>query len=459
MTLTDSRPRESDRDRDDDLRSEYERDADRLLYTSALRRLSGVTQVISPNDAYVHHDRLTHSLKVAQVAQTLAKSLGDRVEVDVVHAAALAHDIGHPPFGHAAEDELMGILDGRIDRLGAKKSIATISPILPDSFEGNAQSFRIVARTAARKWEERDHGLNLRYRTLAAILKYPWQRGDQPADYAGLANRKWGAYSSEAAELEHALGVAASAGVMGTHRSVEADVMDWADDVSYAVHDTEDFFRAGLIPLDVLKTNDRLWNDFLTYASHSIRNRRVQDWEFDNSIFDAVSVAVRDRLPRRAYSGDFDSREDLHLFGSDSIRALLRGITIGRSRDLEITIEQRTRVELLKKLTRFFVIEQPDLYFSQKGQRAIVRELFWDLWDMARASKLGGKSVPLPARLADYCDLALRSAHIDGYENSEQRLARATVDFICSLTDSQALNMRNQIRNGGQPPSSRVASI
>ncbi|MET4782421.1 dGTPase [Glaciihabitans sp. UYNi722] len=418
-----------------------------------------MTQVISPTDAYVHHDRLTHSLKVAQVSQALAKSLGERVDVDVVHAAALAHDIGHPPFGHAAEDELMGILDGRIDRFGAPISAEKISAILPDSFEGNAQSFRIVARTAARKWEERDHGLNLRYRTLAAILKYPWQRGQQPAEYSGLENRKWGAYHSESVELKLALEIAAATGVMGTHRSVEADIMDWADDVSYAVHDTEDFFRAGLIPLDALRTNDTLWDGFLTYASDSIRARRVQDWAFNKTIFDAVSVAVRDRLPRRPYLGDFESREDLHLFGSDSIRALLRGIAINSNGDLEISIEQRTRVELLKKLTRYFVIEQPDLYFSQKGQRAVVRELFWDLWDMAQASKLGRKSVPLPARFADYCDLALRSSSVDGYDSSPQRLARATVDFICSLTDGQALNMRNQIRNGGQPPNARVASI
>jgi dGTPase len=302
--------------------------------------------------------------------------------------------------------------------------------------------------------------MNLTFRTLAAVLKYPWKRGQEPAAYEALHNKKWGAYESEEAELDSALERAVADGVMGTYRSVEADIMDWADDVSYAVHDTEDFFRAGLIPLDVLRHNDEAWREFTTYAHDSIQNRRVQDWEFDETVFDALLEAIRDRLPSQPYEGDFTSREDLHRFGSDAIRSLLADITIGATGDLDITIEQRTRVEILKKLTRYYVIDQSDLLFVQRGQRHVIRELFWALFEMAVYARADLKtSNTLPRRFDDFCDLALRSGHRDGYSSTAERIARATTDFICSLTDAQASNMWRQLIGHQENPLSRVSSL
>lgn len=127
-----------------DDRQESQRDRDRLLYSSAFRRLAGVTQVIAPGEGHVFHNRLTHSLKVAQIARRLAErilskqsSLAEQlgVDPDVCEAAALAHDLGHPPFGHVAEKEL--------DRLVVEHG-------LMDGFEGNAQSFRIVNSLSVR---------------------------------------------------------------------------------------------------------------------------------------------------------------------------------------------------------------------------------------------------------------------------------------------------------------------
>lgn len=164
----------------------------------------------------------------------------------------------------------MGILNGEILEAGQRVERESATPILNDSFEGNAQSFRIVDRIAARKWAERGFGLNLTYRTLAAIQKYPWLKGQAPEQYKALTNSKWGAYRSESRHLEKSLEVAADDGVMGAHRSLEADIMDWADDISYAVHDTEDFFRAGIVPLDVLFNNTGAWDEFLEYARASI---------------------------------------------------------------------------------------------------------------------------------------------------------------------------------------------
>src|SRR5206468_13103492 len=134
---------------------EAERDHDRVLYTTALQRLAGITQIAAPEAGVTIHNRLTHTLKVAQVARRLAKQIGLSVDrQEVAAAAALAHDLGHPPFGHLAEVKL----NERAEGWGG--------------FEGNAQSFRIVNFLALRTGSYR--GLNLTRRTLSGILKYPW---------------------------------------------------------------------------------------------------------------------------------------------------------------------------------------------------------------------------------------------------------------------------------------------
>ena len=153
----------------DDQRSRSQRDRDRLLYSAAFRRLAGVTQVASPAEADIFHNRLTHTLKVAQVGRRLAEKLLKEqpdeadalggIDPEVVEAAGLAHDLGHPPFGHIAEETLENCLQKR--KVGG-------------GYEGNAQSFRIVTKLAAR-FEEED-GLDLTRATLSAILKYPWIR-------------------------------------------------------------------------------------------------------------------------------------------------------------------------------------------------------------------------------------------------------------------------------------------
>ncbi len=151
-------------------RTVAERDRDRILYTTALRRLAGVMQVVAPNEGHVVHNRLTHVLEVAQIARRLAerlirctsrkdiKAVGG-LSAEIAEAAAFAHDLGHPPFGHVAEEEL--------DALAVQAGS-------PDGFEGNAQSFRIVTKLATRRVKET--GLDLSRATLAAILKYPWLR-------------------------------------------------------------------------------------------------------------------------------------------------------------------------------------------------------------------------------------------------------------------------------------------
>lgn len=211
-------------------RTETQRDRDRILYSSAFNRLAGITQVASSAPGASFHNRLTHSFKVAQVARRLAERLKveeadvdlvQELDVDATEAAALGHDLGHPPFGHLAEEILAEVM---LDAGG---------------FEGNAQSFRIVCRLAMRDPEH--PGLNLTPVTLNGMLKYPWLAGEHPTD---PISRKCGAYWSDREQFRAAQGAST---VRPGRRTLEAELMDWSDDVTYAVHDLEDFYqrRAG----------------------------------------------------------------------------------------------------------------------------------------------------------------------------------------------------------------------
>ena len=216
-----------------DQRNPFQRDQDRILYSSAFRRLAGITQIVRAGEADVFHTRQQHTLKVAQVGRRLAEKIlqdhpGDpeiegNLHPEVVEAAALAHDLGHSPFGHVGEETLDRLVFDHGDSNG---------------FEGNAQTFRILTKLAVR-FSNVD-GLDLCRATLAACLKYPWLR-----DISKLSRtRKWGAYDVDAADFKFARAMHAE----HSQKTIEAQLMDWADDIAYSVHDLEDFHRCGAIP-------------------------------------------------------------------------------------------------------------------------------------------------------------------------------------------------------------------
>lgn len=362
LRIKESRPKPGDD------RTDFQHDRDIILYSTAFRRLSSITQVVSAETGHVFHNRLTHSLQVAQVGRRLAEKLVLKqsdliteygIEPDAVEAACLAHDLGHPPFGHLAESALNKL---------AGESI--------EGFEGNAQSFRIVAELAFRSDEY--NGLNLTYQTLRGLLKYPWTYPNRPSEKRG----KWGAYTSEAAAFAHA--VLHSGGPV--KRTPEAEIMDWADDLTYAIHDVEDFYRAGLMPLHLLRPAQKgsaplaersrfleyVWSKIASISELASTTQADLDEIFGELIFTFFKL-------QSLYEGTQRDRARLRSFTSQLVSRYINGLTLAppggnstvvRDKDLE------KEIAVLKQLTWFYVIEAPGLAVQQHAQRQIIKYLF-----------------------------------------------------------------------------------
>jgi dGTPase len=396
-------------------RSEAERDHDRVLYTTALQRLAGITQIAAPEAGVTIHNRLTHTLKVVQVARRLAKQIGLPVDrQEVAAAAALAHDLGHPPFGHLAEVKL----NKRAEPWGG--------------FEGNAQSFRIVNFLALRTDAYR--GLNLTRRTLNAILKYPWTQNLADPKKA----EKWGAYETERRAFDFA-----RTGSTVDERSLEAEIMDWSDDVTYAVHDLEDFFRLGLIPLDRLASSDDSERRRFTASFYEDRLKRTPLREK----FTAAKLSEHDLQAAIArlftdptapfglidpYRGGRRDRTNLRYQTSYLIGRFVNAAT-RNGETLDISREELAEVAVLKELAWFYVITDPSLSTIQRGQERVIDDLHNIFVEAAADPKGGANLFPLAQR-----ELLERIR----IPNEARRVA---TDFVAGLTEAMAYELHHRL--------------
>ena len=374
-------------------RGPFERDRARVLHTSALRRLAAKTQVVEVDAGDFPRTRLTHSLECAQIGRELGGALG--CDPDLVDAACLAHDLGHPPFGHNGEFALADVA----------------APC--GGFEGNAQSLRLLTRLEAKV---PGAGLNLTRATLDATLKYPW--------LAGPGLPKYGAYADDA-EVFGWIRLGAPAG----RRCLEAQVMDWADDVAYSVHDLEDGLHAGLITLRALADlTDRKAISELTADQYCAPGSVSPD---------ELAEVFEDLLALPCWPAGFD--------GGPAALAALKNLTselIGRlcgaahqatveasggqpltryAADLVVPRRQRLECALLKGVTAYYVMSRAGAAAAQARERELIMEL-------AAAVRTGA-----PGTL----DAALRP----GYEAAEADTGRlrVVVDQVATLTDTSAV--------------------
>lgn len=377
-------------------RTDFQRDRARVLHSSALRRLGGKTQVVvAGHDDFVRN-RLTHSLEVAQVGRDLAATLG--CDPDVVDTACLAHDLGHPPFGHNGEAALAAVMEGR------------------GGFEGNAQSLRLLTRLESKvlRPDGTSAGLNLTRASLDACIKYPWGEGERGS--------KYGYYADDAEVVSWVRD-----GVVGQRRCIEAQVMDLADDIAYSVHDVEDAIVSG-------------WLDPADLDSAEVVARvsaQVRDWYLPSVDDDEVSAALERVRGHDWFVRGFDgtraslaalkdmTSELVGRFCSASTAATLARSggrpVIRYADDLVVPTDTAVEIAALKGVAAVFVMTRDD---RQDGYLA-ERELLTDL--VTRLCERDGVDLE-PLFAADY-----RCATTD-----IDRL-RVVVDQVAALTDASAV--------------------
>ena len=381
-------------------RTEFARDRARIIHSFALRRLAAKTQVAVPWASDFPRTRLSHSLECAQVGRELGAALG--ADPDLMESACLAHDLGHPPFGHNGEEALARIAE----------------PF--GGFEGNAQSFRLLTRIEAKTVDDDglSVGLNLTRATLDAATKYPWS--------ASTNARKFGVYDDD---QEIFTWVRENAPEGKT--SMEAQIMDWSDDVAYSVHDLEDALVTGQIEIAHLRSDlPHLFlvatQDYLPdmteqeaqAALDSLMNLSCWPKDFDRShrhlarLKDLTSQLVG----RFALAAETETRS--HFGDGDLVRY---------SANLLVPRAQRVEVALLKSMAGHYIIR------AEKSQERYAKqqEVIIDLVQAVRESAPG----------------TLESFFLQEWNraSSEREKMRVVIDQIASLTDVGAYALHQEL--------------
>ena len=405
-------------------RTAFQRDRGRVLHSASLRRLSGKTQLVAPGSSNQVWDasprtRLTHSLECAQVGRELGAALG--CDADLVEVACLAHDLGHPPFGHNGERVLSDIARAC------------------GGFEGNAQSLRLLSRLEPKRFTEAQDGsgrvsvgLNLTRAALDAATKYPWPHGGHPTD---PGSPKFGVYEDDLPVFDWL-----RRGAPPYRTCFEAQIMDWSDDVAYSVHDFEDGLHAGHVDPNLLLAEPERRDIFGLAAER-----------YAPGAAPAELAAALDRLldeewwPHR-YDGSATAQARLkdatsQLIGRFCLAA--EGATraaygTGRltryAAELVVPREVRLECAVLKAVADRYVMQRPELERLRAEQRTVLGEL----------------AEALVARAPEGLDPQFRELYTEA-DGDAARL-RVVVDQIGALTDSSARSLHQRLTAGGATP-------
>lgn len=440
----------------------FQKDYARLLHSSSFRRLQGKTQLFPSSEDDFFRNRLTHSLEVAQVAAGIARYLNTKllkqtlelhgipcaehaeIDIDLVQFAGLAHDLGHPPFGHQGEYAL------NIQMLG------------DGGYEGNAQTLRILSYLEQKMVGEPPHfGLNLTFRSLASILKYDHKIESDERHPKGYYNSE----STLVNEIkEHvAPGYQDSKGIK-KFKTIECSIMDIADDIAYSTYDLEDTLHAGFItPLrltfeflsnsDIIHSVVKKTNSALQKVGHSQASHEELLSELSMSFgqekpFSSQSALSEEPSFIRAITYNEDQRLIGSLgetyrneFTSKRIGELIKAVEIindsidpNHPQLLNIRLERQAmiNVELLKHLNYEINIRSPRLTMVEFRGREFINQTFVAL------EKSNGSLLP------QYW----RHKHQTAEDKSQKR--RIICDYIATMTDKHAAEIHGRIFGDGE---------
>ena len=385
-------------------RTEFARDRARIIHSFALRRLAAKTQVAVPWATDFPRTRLSHSLECAQVGRELGAALG--ADPDLMEGACLAHDIGHPPFGHNGEEALNLIAQSC------------------GGFEGNAQSLRLLIRLEAKTVlpDGKSIGLNLTRASLDAATKYPWTRS--------VNAKKFGVYEDDLEIFNWY-----RQGVDSGKSSMEAQIMDWSDDIAYSVHDLEDSLVSGQIKLDQL--SDDLPKLF------TVAKQMYLDDITESEMQSALNSLQKLSCWPRYYDGTHRSLARLKDLASQLIGRFAQAAEVATQEkygdgdltrynaNLVVPRAQRVEVALLKSMAGHYVINATDSQIRYAEQQKILTQL-------------------VEAILASAPD-TLESFFLQDWQRAQtdQARLRVVIDQVASLTDPGALTLHNRLVNRG----------
>jgi dGTPase len=385
-------------------RTEFARDRARIIHSFALRRLAAKTQVAVPWATDFPRTRLSHSLECAQVGRELGAALG--ADPDLMEGACLAHDIGHPPFGHNGEEALNQIASSC------------------GGFEGNAQSIRLLIRLEAKTVlpDGKSIGLNLTRASLDAATKYPWSRA--------VNARKFGVYEDDLEIFNWY-----RSGVESGKTSMEAQIMDWSDDVAYSVHDLEDSLVSGQIKLDQLSSDlPKLFKVAQEMYLADITEGEMQ-----------AALAALQKLScwPRYYDGTHRSLARLKDLASQLIGRFAQAAEVATQEkygdgdltrynaNLVVPRAQRVEVALLKSMAGHYVINASDSQIRYGEQQRLLTELVEAILESAPTT--------------------LESFFLQDWQNAQtdQARLRVVIDQVASLTDPGAVALHKRLINRG----------